>query len=109
MWVLAGCCVDPLRPPPFEGSYRTAGMIRWPGKVPAGVVTNEMLGAIDWLPTLAGMVGASDLVPKDRPIDGVDASAFMLGISGKFFLSDWTVARSHANTVLVITASKLTM
>jgi arylsulfatase A-like enzyme len=63
---------------PFEGSYRTAGMIRWPGKVPAGVVTNEMLGAVDWLPTLAGMVGASNLVPKDRPIDGVDASAFML-------------------------------
>lgn len=44
-------------------------------------VTNEMLAAMDWLPTLAGMVGASNLVPKDRPIDGVDASAFMLGKS----------------------------
>jgi hypothetical protein len=32
---------------------------------------------VDWLPTLAGMVGASKLVPKDRPIDSVDASAFM--------------------------------
>jgi arylsulfatase len=30
---------------------------------------------------VAGMVGASNLVPKDRPIDGVDASAFMLGKS----------------------------
>lgn len=67
--------------PPFEGSYRTAGMIRWPGHVPSGVVTNEMLAATDWLPTLAGMVGASNLVPKDRPIDGIDASAFMLGKS----------------------------
>jgi arylsulfatase len=36
---------------------------------------------VDWLPTLAGMAGASNLVPKDRPIDGVDASAFMLGKS----------------------------
>jgi arylsulfatase A-like enzyme len=54
-------------------------MIRWPGRVPAGVVTNEMLVAVDRLPTLAGMVGASKLVPKDRPIDGVDASPFMLG------------------------------
>ncbi len=60
---------------------RAPAMIRWPGKVPAGVVTNEMLAAVDWLPTLAGMVGASNLVPKDRPIDGVDASAFMLGKS----------------------------
>jgi arylsulfatase A-like enzyme len=66
---------------PFEGSMRVPAMIRWPGKVPAGVVSNEMLAAVDWLPTLAGMVGASNLVPKDRPIDGVDASAFMLGKS----------------------------
>jgi arylsulfatase len=66
---------------PFEGSMRVPAMIRWPGKVPAGVVTNEILAAVDWLPTLAGMVGASKLVPKDRPIDGVDASAFMLGKS----------------------------
>jgi arylsulfatase len=66
---------------PFEGSMRVPAIIRWPGKVPAGVVTNEMLAAVDWLPTLAGMVGASNLVPKDRPIDGVDASAFMLGTS----------------------------
>jgi arylsulfatase A-like enzyme len=66
---------------PFEGSMRVPGIVRWPGNVPAGVVTNEMLAAVDWLPTLAGMVGASKLVPKDRPIDGVDASAFMLGKS----------------------------
>ena len=56
-------------------------MIRWPGKVPAAVVTDEMLAATDWLPTLAAIVGASNLVPKDRPIDGIDASAFMLGKS----------------------------
>ena len=66
---------------PFEGSMRVPAMIRWLGKVPAGVVTNEILVAVDWMPTLADMVGASNLVPKDRPIDGVDASAFMLGKS----------------------------
>ena len=66
---------------PFEGSMRVPAMIRWPGHIPAGVVTEQMLAAVDWLPTLAGMAGASDLVPKDRPIDGVDASAFMLGKS----------------------------
>ncbi len=66
---------------PFEGSMRTVGIVRWPGKVPAGVVTQEILAAVDWLPTLAGIVGASDRVPKDRPVDGVDASAFLLGKS----------------------------
>jgi arylsulfatase A-like enzyme len=64
---------------PFEGSHRVPAMIRWPGKAPAGIVTQETLAAVDWLPTLAGMTGTSNLVPKDRPIDGVDASAFMLG------------------------------
>jgi arylsulfatase A-like enzyme len=58
---------------------RVPAVIRWPGKVPAGIVTQEILADVDWLPTLAGMAGASKLVPKDRPIDGVDASAFMLG------------------------------
>jgi arylsulfatase len=67
--------------PPFEGSMRVPVIVRWPGKVPSGVVTEQMLAAVDWLPTLAGMVGASNLVPKDRPIDGVNASAFMLGKS----------------------------
>ncbi|CAG7618574.1 arylsulfatase [Rhodococcus opacus] len=68
---------------PFEGSMRVSAMIRWPGAIPAGVVTAQTLAAVDWLPTLAGMVGASELVPRDRPIDGVDASAFMLGKSDK--------------------------
>jgi arylsulfatase A-like enzyme len=66
---------------PFEGSMRVPAIVRWPGKVPAGVVTEQMLAAVDWLPTLAGLVGAPNLVPKDRPIDGKDASAFMLGKS----------------------------
>ncbi|HTT39802.1 MAG TPA: arylsulfatase [Burkholderiales bacterium] len=66
---------------PFEGSMRVPAMVRWPGKVPAGIVTEQMLAAVDWLPTLAGFAGASNLVPKDRPIDGKDASAFMLGRS----------------------------
>ena len=64
---------------PFEGSMRVPAIVRWPGKVPSGVVTEQMLAAVDWLPTLAGVAGALNLVPKDRPIDGKDASAFLLG------------------------------
>jgi arylsulfatase A-like enzyme len=66
---------------PWEGSHRVPAIVRWPGGSPAGVVTQEMLAAVDWLPTFAGIAGASDLVPKDRPIDGVDASAFIRGKS----------------------------
>jgi arylsulfatase A-like enzyme len=66
---------------PWEGSYRTAAMVRWPGTVPAGVVTDEMLSCHDWYQTFAALAGASDKVPTDRPMDGVDASKFLLGQS----------------------------
>jgi arylsulfatase len=65
----------------FEGGMRAPALVRWPGKVEAGAVTDEILSAVDWLPTLASLVGESGRVPADRPIDGVDASAFVLGQS----------------------------
>jgi arylsulfatase A-like enzyme len=63
----------------FEGGMRAPAMVRWPGNVPAGAVTEEIFATYDWLPTLASLVGESKRVPDDRPIDGVDASAFLLG------------------------------
>ena len=67
--------------PPWEGSMRVPAMVRWTGKVPAGVITEEMLSAHDWYKTFAALAGASDKVPADRPMDGVDASGFLLGDS----------------------------
>lgn len=67
--------------PPGEGSMRVPAMIRWPGTVPAGVITEEPLTAHDWYKTFAALAGASDKVPADRPIDGIDASEFLLGTS----------------------------
>jgi arylsulfatase A-like enzyme len=62
---------------------RSPAMIRWPGKVPSGVVSDEIVSALDWLPTVASMSGVPELVPSDRPIDGVDQSAFLLGQTEK--------------------------
>jgi arylsulfatase len=67
--------------PPTEGSMRVPAMVRWPGKAPAGVITEEMLSAHDWYKTFAALAGASDRTPTDRPMDGVDASKFLLGES----------------------------
>jgi arylsulfatase A-like enzyme len=61
----------------WEGGIRTPFMIRWPGKVPAGKVSDEIVHAVDVFPTLAAMTGAA--APKDRPIDGVNQSDFFLG------------------------------
>jgi arylsulfatase A-like enzyme len=67
--------------PPVEGSMRVPAIVRWTGKVPAGVVTEEMLSAHDWYKTFAALAGASGKVPADRPMDGIDASAFLFGQS----------------------------
>ncbi len=60
----------------YEGGLRTAGMIRWPGKIKP-MVSDEMLHEMDLIPTLARLVGAA--VPNDRPIDRLDQSDYLLG------------------------------
>jgi arylsulfatase len=61
----------------MEGSLRTPFIIRWPGKVPAGRVSNEIMHEVDTFTTFAKIAGAA--VPQDRPIDGLDQTAFLLG------------------------------
>jgi arylsulfatase len=61
----------------MEGSLRVPFMMRWPGKIAAGGVTDEIVHIADLYPTLLGLVGAE--VPTDRPIDGVDQRDFFLG------------------------------
>ena len=64
--------------PPWEGSHRVSALARWPGHIPAGRQSQELLSAVDWLPTLAGLAGESARVPTDRPIDGVNAADYLL-------------------------------
>jgi arylsulfatase A-like enzyme len=61
----------------LEGSNRTPCIIRWPGKVPAGKVSNELVHEVDMFPTLV-RAGAGT-VPGDRQIDGMDMREFLLG------------------------------
>lgn len=63
----------------MEGSLRTPFIIRWPGHVPAGRVSNEIFHSVDTFTTFAQIAGAT--VPNDRAIDGVDQRAFLLGDS----------------------------
>jgi arylsulfatase A-like enzyme len=54
----------------FEGGMREPTVIRWPGKIPAGEVNNELMTAMDLMPTFAKLAGAE--LPTDRVIDGKD-------------------------------------
>jgi arylsulfatase len=63
----------------LEGGIRTPCVIRWPGRIPAGSVSNEIVHAVDLFPTLAAAVGAPEVVPTDRAIDGVNQLPFLEG------------------------------
>ena len=52
----------------WEGAYRVPAMVRWPGHVQPGTVSNEIVSGLDWFPTLLAVAG--DLDVKDRLRNG---------------------------------------
>lgn len=63
----------------YEGSIRTPALVRWPGHVPAGASTNEIVALVDVFATLARIAGVD--MPTDRTIDGIDQTALLFGQS----------------------------
>ncbi len=61
----------------MEGGLRAPCMLRWPARIPAGGVSNEIVHVTDLYTTLAHIAGAN--VPADRPVDGVDQIDFFTG------------------------------
>ncbi len=64
----------------YEGGMREPTVIRWPGRIPAGRDNNELMTAMDLLPTFAKLAGAE--IPTDRVIDGKDIWPTLTGESG---------------------------
>jgi arylsulfatase len=52
----------------WEGAYRVPAMVRWPGHIKPGSVSNEIVAHLDWLPTLLAMAG--DTQVKDELLKG---------------------------------------
>ena len=48
----------------WEGGWRVPAMVRWPGKIPAGTWSNEIVHHMDWLPTLLAAAGEPDIKEK---------------------------------------------
>ncbi|PQO26240.1 sulfatase [Blastopirellula marina] len=61
----------------FEGGMRVPTIARWPGKIPAGTSSDEVVGMIDVLPTLVKLAGGT--VPTDRTLDGGDIGPILAG------------------------------
>src|SRR5213596_188889 len=90
----------------WEGAYRVPAMVRWPGKIEAGRVSNEIVSHLDWLPTLLAMAGEPTITEKLRQgfqagkktfkvhLDGYNLLPYLTGAEGTsprpgfFYFSD---------------------
>ena len=66
----------------WEGAFRVPMLVRWPGKIPAGVVSNEIIQHHDWLPTF--LAAAGDAAIKEKLLKGHEAAGkkFKVHIDG---------------------------
>ncbi len=63
----------------LEGGVRTPCVIRWPGKLPAGRISNEVVHETDLFATIAAAAGAPQIVPTDRAMESVNQLPFLEG------------------------------
>jgi len=65
-----------------EGGVRVDAFIRWPGMIEADTVAGDMVHVSDLYTTFARLGGATDEIPRDRIIDGLDQTALILNGDG---------------------------
>jgi arylsulfatase len=75
----------------WEGAFRIPLLARWPGKIKAGSICNEIIQHHDWMPTFMAMAGAEDVIEKLKSgykaigrtyknhIDGFDFLPYLTG------------------------------
>jgi arylsulfatase A-like enzyme len=78
----------------WEGAFRVPCLVRWPGQIKAGTVTNELMSHNDWIPTFCAIAGEPDIIGKCRKgyeangmtykvhLDGHDQSKFLTSVEG---------------------------
>lgn len=90
----------------WEGAYRVPAMVRWPGKIKPGMISNEIVSHLDWLPTLVSIAGDPTITEKLKKgykignktfkthLDGYDLVPYLTGQTKKspreefFYFSD---------------------
>ncbi|MGE0634597.1 MAG: arylsulfatase [Pseudobdellovibrionaceae bacterium] len=66
----------------WEGAFRVPCVVRWPGQIPAGVVSNEIVQHHDWLPTFLAMAGEPEIVEKLKVGHSAGEKKFKVHIDG---------------------------
>jgi len=62
----------------WEGGVRVPGIFVWPGMIEPERQSDGLVNFTDFMPTVLALAGASDSIPTDRFIDGIDQASFLL-------------------------------
>lgn len=66
----------------WEGGWRVPAMVRWPNKIKAGSISNEIISGMDWMPTILAAVGQDDI--KEKLLKGykIDKTTYKVHLDG---------------------------
>ena len=100
----------------WEGAFRVPCLVRWPGKIKPGTVTNEIMSHNDWIPTLCAAAGEPDIVNKLKAgytanginykvhLDGYNQLAFLRDVSGSAANNNGTKSAAISSSTPTTTA-----
>ncbi|MGA7277082.1 MAG: arylsulfatase [Desulfocapsaceae bacterium] len=74
----------------WEGAFRVPMLVRWPGKIKAGTVSNEIIAQQDWLPTILAAAGEPEIGEKLKKGHKVGDKTFKVHLDGYNFLPNLT-------------------
>ena len=75
-----------------DGGVRSVCCLRWPGRIRPGTRISQIAGAIDLLPTLAGLAGVA--LGPTQPLDGLDLAPLLLGTAESESVAQQAAART---------------
>jgi arylsulfatase A-like enzyme len=74
----------------WEGGYRVPMMVRWPDKIKAGQVSNEIIAMMDWMPTLLAAAGEQDIKSQLMKGTRIGGKEYKVHLDGYDFLPYFT-------------------
>ncbi len=74
----------------WEGGFRVPMMVKWPGKIKPGQVSNEIISMEDWMPTLLAAAGETDIQGKLLKGHEAGGKTFNVHLDGYNFLPYFT-------------------
>jgi arylsulfatase len=80
----------------WEGAFRIPLLVRWPGQIPAGAVSNEIVQHHDWLPTFLAAAGEPEIAERLKSSYTAGDKTFMVHIDGYNLLPYLTGEEEHS-------------